>query len=50
VSSSSSSSSSSNTSSGITCDYCGLSFNSHEEKEEHIKLEHSEHKQPTGVA
>ena len=46
----SSSSSSSKTSSGFTCDYCGLSFNSEGEKEEHIKLEHSEHKQPTGVA
>jgi hypothetical protein len=46
----SSTSSSSKTSSGFTCDYCGLSFNSQEEKEEHIKLEHSEHKQPTGVA
>jgi hypothetical protein len=46
----SSASSSSKTSSGYTCDYCGLSFNSQEEKEEHIKLEHSEHKQPTGVA
>ncbi len=46
----SSASSSSKTSSGFTCDHCGLSFNSQEEKEEHIKLEHSEHKQPTGVA
>jgi hypothetical protein len=43
------SSTSKTTSSGYVCEYCGLSFNSQGEKEEHIKLEHSEHKQPSGV-
>jgi hypothetical protein len=38
------------TNSGLTCDLCGLTFQTREEKEEHIKLEHSEHKQPSGVS
>lgn len=33
----------------ITCEQCGLSFKSNGEKEEHIKLEHIEHKDPSGV-
>lgn len=33
----------------ITCEICGLSFKSNGEKEEHIKLEHVEHKAPSGV-
>jgi hypothetical protein len=33
----------------FTCEYCGLVFKSKGEKEEHIKLEHSEHKLPSGV-
>ena len=43
------SSTSKTTSPGYVCEHCGLSFNSKGEKEEHIKLEHSEHKQPSGV-
>lgn len=35
---------------GFICELCGLSFNSQGEKEEHIKLEHAEHKQPSGVS
>ncbi len=46
---SSSSSASKKKSAEFTCEYCGLSFNSQGEKEEHIKLEHSEHKLPSGV-
>jgi hypothetical protein len=42
-------SSSSSKSSENTCEFCGLSFNTKEERDEHIKLEHSEHKQPSGV-
>lgn len=36
-------------SSRFTCDYCGIAFINKDEKEEHIKLEHSEHKPPSGV-
>jgi len=33
----------------IRCEKCGLLFDSIGAKEEHIKLEHVEHKQPSGV-
>ncbi|CAN5723483.1 hypothetical protein BH23THE1_BH23THE1_26010 [soil metagenome] len=33
-----------------TCHLCGITFANKDEKEEHIKLEHSEHKQPSGVS
>ena len=33
----------------IRCEKCGLLFDSIGVKEEHIKLEHVEHKQPSGV-
>ncbi len=36
--------------SGHTCNLCGITFQTKDEKEEHIKLEHSEHKQPSGVS
>jgi hypothetical protein len=32
----------------FSCEYCGISFRSQNEKQEHIKLEHSEHKPPSG--
>ncbi|HYF99325.1 MAG TPA: hypothetical protein VD815_04480 [Candidatus Saccharimonadales bacterium] len=38
------------TNSRNTCDLCGLTFQTPDEKEEHMKLEHSEHKQPSGVS
>jgi hypothetical protein len=37
-------------SSRFTCEQCGITFSTNDEKEEHIKLEHSEHKPPSGVA
>lgn len=36
--------------SGLTCNLCGLTFQTKDEKEEHMKLEHAEHKQPSGVS
>ena len=36
--------------SGHTCNLCGITFQTKDEKEEHMKLEHSEHKQPSGVS
>jgi hypothetical protein len=38
--------SSSNT---VSCEICGLTFNTVSEKEEHVKLEHKEHQPPSGV-
>ena len=35
--------------SNLTCEHCGIKFNTLDEKEEHIKLEHTEHKRPSGV-
>ena len=37
-------------SSDNTCHLCGITFTNKDEKEEHMKLEHSEHKQPSGVS
>lgn len=37
-------------STGHTCNLCGLTFSNQDELEEHKKLEHSEHKQPSGVS
>ncbi|MBA3751040.1 MAG: hypothetical protein H0X03_09170 [Nitrosopumilus sp.] len=42
-------STSGNEPSRFTCEYCGITFDTSGEKEEHIKLEHSEHKEPSGV-
>jgi hypothetical protein len=42
-------SSSGTKSSNLACEHCGIKFNSLAEKEEHIKLEHTEHKKPSGV-
>jgi hypothetical protein len=36
-------------SSKFSCEICGLTFNTENEKEEHIKLEHKEHQPPSGV-
>ena len=36
--------------SGHTCNLCGITFATKDEKDEHLKLEHSEHKQPSGVS
>jgi hypothetical protein len=36
-------------SSTIRCEICGLPFDTLAAKNEHIKLEHVEHKPPTGV-
>ncbi len=47
---SSSSSTNGTTSSRFTCEQCGITFDSPADKEEHIKLEHSEHKTPSGVS
>ncbi|MGH9975122.1 MAG: hypothetical protein ACRD8Z_04715 [Nitrososphaeraceae archaeon] len=41
--------STSTSSSRYTCEICGITFNTINEKEEHIKLEHEEHHPPTGV-
>ncbi len=35
-------------SSGFTCEQCKITFDNMNDKEEHIKLEHSEHKPPSG--
>ena len=35
---------------GNTCNLCGLTFRTKDEMEEHVKLEHAEHKQPSGVS
>jgi hypothetical protein len=45
----SASSSSGTKPSNLACEHCGIKFNNSEEKEEHIILEHAEHKEPSGV-
>jgi hypothetical protein len=37
------------TGSSIRCEICGLPFDTLAAKNEHIKLEHVEHKRPSGV-
>jgi hypothetical protein len=49
VSESSTSNNNKTGSSQIRCEKCGLLFDSIGAKEEHVKLEHIEHKQPSGV-
>ncbi|HZI71565.1 MAG TPA: hypothetical protein VFD60_10450 [Nitrososphaeraceae archaeon] len=34
----------------VKCELCGMTFVSHQEKEEHKKLEHKEHREPSGVS
>ena len=38
------------TSSKIKCDQCGISFTTQQDREEHMKLEHNEGREPTGVS
>ena len=33
----------------IRCELCGMTFRNQGEKEEHMKLEHKEHREPSGV-
>jgi uncharacterized C2H2 Zn-finger protein len=33
----------------LRCDQCGVTFTNIQDKEQHIKLEHKESKDPTGV-
>jgi hypothetical protein len=35
---------------GFTCERCGITFDNKDEEEEHVKLEHSEHRLPSGCA
>ena len=34
----------------VKCELCGMTFATHPEKEEHMKLEHKEHRGPSGVS
>ncbi len=34
----------------VKCELRGMTFVSHQEKEEHKKLEHKEHREPSGVS
>jgi hypothetical protein len=34
----------------IKCDICGMTFTIQQDKEEHKKLEHKEHREPSGVS
>jgi hypothetical protein len=34
----------------IKCDICGTTFTTQQDKEEHKKLEHKEHREPSGVS
>jgi hypothetical protein len=38
------------TPSKVACEICGLLFDTEDMKEEHKKLEHIEHKMPSGVS
>jgi hypothetical protein len=33
----------------VKCELCGMTFATRQEKEEHKKLEHKEHRDPSGV-
>jgi hypothetical protein len=33
----------------VKCEICGTTFTTLQDKEEHMKLEHKEHKDPSGV-
>lgn len=33
----------------IKCEECGMTFTTAQDKNEHVKLEHEEKKEPTGV-
>jgi hypothetical protein len=34
----------------VKCELCGMAFATQQEKEEHKKLEHIEHREPSGVS
>jgi hypothetical protein len=34
----------------VKCELCSMTFITHQEKEEHKKLEHKEHREPSGVS
>jgi hypothetical protein len=34
----------------VKCELCGMSFATHQEKEEHKKLEHKEHRETSGIS
>ena len=34
----------------IKCEICGMTFTTQQDKEEHKKLEHKEHREPSGVS
>lgn len=34
----------------IKCEICGMKFTTQQDKEEHKKLEHKEHREPSGVS
>jgi hypothetical protein len=34
----------------VKCELCGMAFATQQEKEEHKKLEHKEHRKPSGVS
>ena len=34
----------------VKCELCGMAFATQQEKEEHKKLEHREHREPYGVS
>lgn len=34
----------------VKCELCGMAFAIQQEKEEHKKLEHREHREPSGVS
>jgi hypothetical protein len=34
----------------LMCEQCGITFTTQQDKEEHMKLEHKEGLEPTGVA
>ena len=42
-------SSSSSGNNELRCDECGITFTTAQDKEQHMKLEHKESKDPTGV-
>ncbi|MDQ4073088.1 MAG: hypothetical protein M3162_02150, partial [Thermoproteota archaeon] len=36
------------TTTGFTCEQCGITFDNKDDEQEHVKLEHSEHRPPSG--
>jgi hypothetical protein len=41
--------SSDTSSAGIKCEQCGITFTTLQDRDQHMKLEHEEGQQPTGV-